>query len=354
MRLARLGGDQRAQALLRSGLAALRGVRGEYRLQVELLEQALEIGRHCDDFALEASLYQRLGWAYGLVGDNRMALEWTERGIAFCERDPGRAGHVSGFGTYSWLLAQRAFSLLYMSRFEDAEHEARRASAIAEEQRDPLTLVYALSGQAELAWLRGDLEAMARHAEAEADIARRRDWHMPVAEMDGMIADVERGYFDAAIAKGERALSEWCEMQGVVLLWGTTYVLLALAAAHAATGRRDLATSSLREAESNLARYPELRSSSPRIHLLLVRALRAIHGASARARIDDALSVAEAGGERGWRALVPFADYERARLAALCNDDQERRRSLEAAGKLFAETGCGGRAERIGAELSEL
>lgn len=140
--LARRIDDKRTLAMLLSSASLQRAFAGELRAQVDLLVEALPLAKEIGDFALEASLHQRIGWAWGRAGDTGRELEWTERGIQLCERDPPAAGRISGFDTLAWLYAQRGWGLMCAARFAEAERELERADGLAAAVDDPFTRMY--------------------------------------------------------------------------------------------------------------------------------------------------------------------------------------------------------------------
>ncbi|MBI4515210.1 MAG: AAA family ATPase, partial [Deltaproteobacteria bacterium] len=352
--LARRSGDQRALATLLSGIAGLRGFRGEHRAQVELLERALPLAREAGDFALQASLYQRIGWAWNLAGDNHRGLEWTERGIAFCETDPARAGRVSPFDTFAWLLAQRGWCRMAKGQLVDAERCFEQALAVLREKDDAFTCGYARAGQSSLAWVRGDREGMLRMA--ALGLQEARDLAEPMAEVMVRgwlsLALHEGGHPAEAVAEYERTLLLFRESgMGIVAVLAIQHAGLALAATRAGDERR--ARAALAELDTLLGAAPELAESLPRHWLFRAEAVLALDGAGGRTEVEAALSrVLEAARERGWNAEEPFALRLRARLARLLGNAPAAERDLREAQRLFEAMGAPLRAAECERELA--
>jgi len=351
--LAQRGGDRRTLATLKSGLAGLRGFRGEHRAQVELLAEALPLAREAGDFALEASLLQRLGWAWRLAGDNRRALEWTGRGVAFCERDPARAGRVSGFDTFAWLLAQRGWSRVERGELAQGERDLERALALARDKADAFCAGFARGGLVDLAWVRGDREAMLRAATDALQGALGRGKQLE-AQVRWFLASAlrEAGRFREAAAEYERALALFRE-PGVEIVALCAQMCAELAVAAAGAGDETRARAALGEMDAILRGAPEVERSHGALWLHRAEALLALDGAHARDAVQAALAhVLEAARERGSEAFEPFALRLRARLARRLGDAAAAERDLSDARRLFEALGAPLRAAECEAELA--
>jgi adenylate cyclase len=352
--LGRSTGDTASLARLLSGVAGMRGFDGEHRAQVELLEEALPLAQEAGDFEMEASLYQRIGWAHGLAGDNRAQLEWTQRGIDFCEDQPERAGRVSGFGTWVWLLCQRGWSRIHLEQFEEAEADLRRGGAVAEADRDELTIEYVRYGRHVLAGLRGDIEAMQRISqsvdlddEAASTLIRTLRYHL-VAE-----SAIERGDPAAAAAlHGRYSAGE--DGTGQILTFKLDHTLR-IAEALCAMGDREAGHRELEGAEQMIERRRELKESYPFLMTELARARLAAHGADAAdgvvALLDARIANME---ELGWPAWLADALCARARAQALLGDTGAAARDLRAARDRYRAVGAPRRAAQAEAELTAL
>jgi class 3 adenylate cyclase/tetratricopeptide (TPR) repeat protein len=350
--LAQKSGDQHTLARLLSGLAGLRGFAGEHHAQVELLQEALGLAEACGDFALEASLHQRLGWAHGLAGNNREQLAWTERGLAFCGGDGRRAGRLSGFDTYVWLVAQRGRALAHRGRLAEAQEVLERALALAREEEDYWALGYAHEGCVTLAWVRGDLAAMRDHAVKGIEAIERSGIIPAIPFLALGNASTESGEWSAAVDACEQGLAGFA---GGALRVETYYAVMCLTLSRAALGlgEPDRARETVGEVRELIRGLPELRTSFPDLQLGFAQALLDLDGATARREIEDALEgVLAAARERGWEAYEPFALVERARLARLLGDEPTRERHLLEAQRLFTALGAPLRAERLATELS--
>jgi class 3 adenylate cyclase/tetratricopeptide (TPR) repeat protein len=352
--LGRAAGDTAALARLLSGIAALRGFDGEHRVQVELLEEALGLARESGDFELEASLYQRIGWAHQLAGDNRAQLEWTERGIRFCQDRPDRAGAVSGFGTWAWLISQRGWALMSMGRFEQAEADLQRGLALAEGEKDELTTAYAVNGLARIAAHRQDLEAMGRLAQQVDPEGRHPTGmiqNMKLADL-GELA-LARGDPATAVDMLERAVPPDASRAPIRVfrVWCAVRLVQAL---HA-NGDRSAAVRELDRAEFEIRERPELWDSIPFLTTELAKARLDVHGAEAaegvRELLDRRIATLE---ERGWGAYLPDALCARARGAALLGDRAAARRDLRVARERYGALRAPRRVAQVDAELAAL
>ena len=342
--LARRLDDKSALAMLLSSAAVQRAFVGEHRAQVELLEEALELTRAVGDFALEASLHQRIGWAWGLAGDNHRDLEWTERALRFCARDPAGAGRVSGFDTVAWLHGQHGRSLTWFGRFTEAEQALDRGESTANAVADEFSRFNARGARSFLAWLRLDHVAMAAlssDADALADAVR------PYALADAALARLTAKDVAGAVAVYSAAMAAFTSLRSNRHLSAFLSCAATFARALAAHGEARRAREQLDDVRAWLSRRPELRRN-PAIVLATIPALLAVDGTAAAADveslIDDLLRAAR---ERGYRVTEPFALQYRGELAALRGDAAASVRDLRAAAELFRALDCGGRADDL-------
>jgi class 3 adenylate cyclase/tetratricopeptide (TPR) repeat protein len=352
--LARRSGDRRTLATLLSGLAGLRGFRGEHRAQIELLEQAFALAREAGDFALEASLYYRIGWAWDLAGDGHRGLEWSDRGVAFCETDPARAGRVSGFDTFAWLLGQRGTYRIQKGQLAEAELDLERALARARGVDDAFAASFIWAGFCILAWVRGDREAMLRAATESLERALVRGDRLiePIARFFLGHALQEAGRSGESVAEYERAVASYREQRvGILMQVATTYAGLAVAAAGA--GDETRAREALAEMDAILRAAPEVARSATRLWLDRAGAVLTLDGARGRAEVEAALArVLDSARDRGWDALAPLALQLRARLARLLGDMAAAERDLREAQHLFEAMGAPLRAAECERELT--
>jgi class 3 adenylate cyclase len=344
--LAKELGDDAVRASLISGMAALRGFRGEHRVQIELLEEALELIEGRDHFALEASLYQRIGWAWGLAGENLQLIEWSRRGVEFCERDLTASGAVAGFGTYAFTLAQLATGLVEDGQLEAALPVLDRAGAVAFVTGDLWSLSYQGIAVSILNWVRDDRDAQ---VESLRDISAR----LERADTGGLLRSVLvigranllsrfedwRGTLESLEAGSEEVVRIVSPALG--------YRLLGVIA-HARLAERERAEALLDEIRDQYERNPALKLDFSPALLRWAEAHRLLYGASARDEIKTTCSqVIESAQKRGFAIYEPFALVERAELAALLGDDAGRRRDLAEAARLFRKIGAIRRAEAI-------
>jgi class 3 adenylate cyclase/tetratricopeptide (TPR) repeat protein len=354
LELGRAAGDSASLARLLSGIAGMRGFGGEHRVQVELLEEALGLARESGDFALEASLYQRIGWAHGLAGDNCAQLEWTERGIDFCRDEPERAGAVSGFNTWPWLLCQRGWSLLNMGRFDEAEAELRKGEALAEAEQDDLTASYAENAYHVIARQRGDLETMQRLAQqidTEADYPSGLTRFLMLTIVGE--AALERGDYAEAVAMFEMFPSH-SDKAARILIFQIDRTCQMAQALHA-LGERDAALRETEWVDAKLRERPELWDSMPFLLVRLAEARLDLHGPEAAGEVIAFLEPCIATlDERGWGAYLADALRTRARAATLLGDRSTAERDLHAARERYQAMDAPQRVAQVDAALAAL
>jgi tetratricopeptide (TPR) repeat protein len=331
----------------------MRGFAGEHRVQVELLEEALEVARESGDFALEASLYQRIGWAWGLAGNNRLQLEWTERGIDFCRAEPERAGAVSGFGTWPWLLCQRGLALLYMGRFDEAEPELRRGHALAEARDDQLTMTYAEQAGFAGARLRGDLDRMRTAAstiDVDADYPSVLVRFLKVSTVAESL--IEAGQYAEAAETFERLSGD--DMVVPIIVFEADRLAQA-GQAHCALGDWEAASRAIAECQQYLRERPELRDSMPFLINNLGNALLDLRGHEAAEEVvalcDTHFESLE---ERGWGAHVADMLRLRGRARALLGDREAAEQDLRAARERYSGMSAPRRVDEVDEALSAL
>ncbi len=158
MELARERGDVRAQVILHGIYSFIRLFLESPAAQVESLEEAAALVADSTDFPLYAMVHQRLGWAYMMAGDLDRCLEVSDSTLARCGPDHAKAGHLAGYGSQLFMLAQRAFAWGLQGHFSEAEKQLLEAQRLGLELGDDLTLSAILTYQAVLAILCGNLE----------------------------------------------------------------------------------------------------------------------------------------------------------------------------------------------------
>jgi adenylate cyclase len=343
--LAQRTDDKHTLAMVISAMAGKRGFAGEHRVQIEMLEEALRVATAAGDFALQASMHQRIGWSWELAGDNRKALEWTERGIQFCERDRSQAGRTSGWDTLAWLHAQRGWGLIWAARFAEGEREFERAEALAIVADDEFTRTYIRSGRFNSAWRTLDRQGIARWGAPEKR-DRERGAAYGFTLMQGW-ACMEAGDWNGAVEAFETAVSLWAVMGAVRLVVFHINASASLAIALAALGDLERARHIVDDIRCDLAANPELRAT-PLTKVEVVRALLAVHGSAASSEIAALIEeLLRAAREYGYATAEPFALQYRAELARLLGDDIASARDLRAAVERFRQLDCDARADAL-------
>ena len=342
--LARRLDDKAGLAMLLSSAAVQRAFSGELRAQVELLEEALELARAVGDFALEASLQQRIGWAWGIAGDNRRDLEWTEGALRFCARDPARAGRVSGFDTLAWLHGQHAWALTWAGRFAEAEQALARGDAAAKAVADEFSRFNVRGARHHLAWLRLDHATMAA---ATDDPDALWEGVRPYALASGGLSRMAAGDLPGAVAAFAETVAGFAAMRSNRQLSNFLSASATYAHALALQGDRERARAVLDDVRAWIARRPDLRRN-PIILRSTIPAVLVVDGVAAGAEIAGLIEeLLRAARERGYVVTEPFALQYRGELAALRGDAAASARDLRAAAGLFRALDCAARAEEL-------
>jgi class 3 adenylate cyclase len=342
--LARRLDDKAGLAMLLSSAAVQRAFSGELHAQVELLEEALELARAVGDFALEASLQQRIGWAWGIAGDNHRDREWTERALRFCARDPARAGRVSGFDTLAWLHGQHAWGLTWAGRFAEAEQALARGDAAANAVADEFSRFNVRGARHHLAWLRLDHAAMAA---ATDDPDALWEGVRPYALASGGLSRMAAGDLPGAVAAFAETVAGFAAMRSNRQLSNFLSASAMFAHALALQGDRERARAVLDDVRGWIARRPDLRRN-PLILRSTIPAVLVVDGAAAGDEITGLIdALLRAARERGYVVTEPFALQYRAELAALRGDAAASVRDLRAAAELFRALDCTVRADEL-------
>ena len=339
-------GDDAVRASLISGMAGLRGFRGEHRVQIDLLEEAFELVQGRGDFAVEASLYQRIGWSWGLAGENLKLIEWSRRGVEFCERDLAASGAVGGYGTYAFLLAQLGWGLAEDGQLEEAVPVLDRSEEVVSFTEDSWGSTYVEAARsfvnlilddrdANIAFLRqvsarlqdSELEGLSGgmlHTVHALLLAQFEDWSGALESLDAA------GALNARIV----SLNLGFELVGVV--------------AHTKLGERARAEAILEEIRAKYEQNPSLKDDNPGALLRWAEAHRLLYERSAREEVETSCElVIEAAQKRGFAAYEPLALIERAEMALLLGNAQGRKRDLADAARLFRKIGALKRAEAM-------
>jgi class 3 adenylate cyclase/tetratricopeptide (TPR) repeat protein len=338
--------DVAVRASLISGMAGLRGFRGEHRVQIEMLEEALELVQRRGNFALEASLYQRIGWSWGLAGENQLQIEWSQRGVEFCERDLAASGAVGGYGTYAFLLAQLGWALAENGKLADATRILDRAEAVSVFTGDTWCLTYLCSARSFIAWMLDDTDA-------SVALLRKIDANLEDSFSEGLNlgglflarASLLREFEDwpGTLEALEAGLTGSARMVSINLGFQLLGVI-----ALAKLGERERAESILDEIRAQYERIPALKLDFPTAILNWAEAHRILYGVSARDEIEASCNhLIETAQERGFAGYEPTALVERAELAALLGDDAGRKRDLAEAASLYRKMGAVRRADAI-------
>jgi tetratricopeptide (TPR) repeat protein len=342
--LARRIDDKRTWAMLLSSASLQHAFAGELRAQVNLLEEALPLTKEIGDFALEASLHQRIGWAWGIAGDTRRDLEWTERGIQLCESDPSRAGRISSFDTLAWLYAQHGWGLMCAARLAEAERELERADGMAAAVDDPFTRMYVRSARFQIARYRLDLAAAARWSSPSDGDLGAAGWY---DRMNVATARIETEDWQGAVEAAEAALAGFQALgtSGSALLY--VGLCAVLAQGLAGVGDAVRAREVIDQVRRDLRLRPELRQNAALL-LSVIPAVLAVDGAAGSAEtaglIEELLGTAS---ERGFVMAEPFAFQFRGELAALLGDKAASERDLRSAAAVFRHLECGARADLL-------
>jgi adenylate cyclase len=339
-------GDDAIRASLVSGMAGLRGFRGEHRAQITLLEQAFELVRGRGDFAMEASLHQRIGWSWGLAGETLQLIEWSKRGVAFCERDLDRSGAVGGYGTYAFLLSQLGWGLAENGEVEEAQSFLDRSHQVVAFTGDQFAAIQVGAARSWINWIRDD---------RDADIAHLHDIATQLQTSD--VGGLGHAMLHVGRVQILSRLEDWLgalESLNAPLSEGTRISSLTLGIdllgviAHWKLGEPELAESILDTIRTRYERNPSLRVDSPLALLRWAEVHRLLYGAAAREEITTSCDhLIESARTRGFATYEPFALVERAELSTLLGDQAGRERDLAEAARLFRGIGAVRRAESI-------
>jgi class 3 adenylate cyclase len=350
LELAEALGDDAERASLLSGMAGLLGFKGEHRTQVELLEEALSLVQGRGHFALEASLYQRIAWSWGLAGENLQLIEWSRRGVAFCETDISASGAIGGYGTYAWTLVQLGWGLIENGQLEDASPLLDHGERVADFTKDRMTRSYLVPARGTVHWLRNERDECLAHlnvlrAELQdpsvGGLARTmlqygHAWTLSTLEDWSGAAEALRATID-----------DWSLMTASACCFQTVGVI-----AHKHLGENALAESLLDQIRTLYERQPALKLDGPLGLLNWVQAQRLLYGVSAREEISSSCDrLIELAQKHGFALYEPFALVERAELAALLGDEVGRKRDLGEAARLFRSMGGLRRAEAAERDL---
>ena len=255
---------------------------------------------------------------------------------------PGSVEHHA----YVNALRACAAALRFTGHLEEAEAETQHFLQLA---RDSGYLDLRQNGHQQLSLIaerRGDAETALRYARRMLEDAERLD--TPRVRV-GAYHTLSRAHalaenWSAAIEAGEEAMKlSRAHRTGMGLGVGFLPVLVD---AHRAQGNFDRAFEVLADALDG--------SGLPKGRILLAQArlLADSQGAEAAAEIERVLDAAEADFERiDWHEHRPDVLVERAALARLRGNEEERRRYLQRAHELYVERGATGRAERVAREL---
>jgi class 3 adenylate cyclase/tetratricopeptide (TPR) repeat protein len=328
-------GDTASRVELNSAFALLRSFHGDFAAQFVLLNEALSWVTDATDLATWASIHQRVSWTHLMAGDPVRALEYCERGLSRCADDARAAGHVSGFGSYGALLAQRGFALGQTGRVAEGLRDIERALELARSEEDSVLHMMASSFASEVQLLRGDLDAALAHATRCFEVSERTGsptWRA-YGNSEMILAHLERREWEVALAHAQRS----AEISQEIGMRTFPTPMVLRSAALLGAGEREEAGRAIEE-----ARRAHRETGAPLSGMLALYAARIGHAVAEPAASPDDADLAEvlAGMERtGQRAMVPLVHLELAERARLRGDDPRRRAELGEARRLFEEMG---------------
>jgi tetratricopeptide (TPR) repeat protein len=312
----------------------------------ERTAEALTIAEQMGDVGLRVSLLQRLAWVHILRADTGSGLDVTERGIGLAAGDTDLGRETGGYSPLVFLLAFRAFFLLFAGRLAEATAELERAIALARRIGDEDSLQFPLGQTSIHAFFSGDARFALPRVLETVDITTR------IGNRWGLVMAYScLGHTYLVAEDWERALEAFekeSALRGdIEQPYGRTWILHGIAEARLGLGETRealrLAEDAVRIAREHVWPYPESVGL-----LTLSRALRREEGRRAERRLEETLSrLDELVARTGMVALRPFAEVERAELAGIAGNPAGRRAKLAEAYRLFVAIGATGHAERL-------
>jgi adenylate cyclase len=335
------GGDPGALLvfLVRTGWAF--GLQGRTRDAVEISERAMSRIDQSDDAELRALARFALAMmlAYAESVDRSLAV-FDEAVDAI-----GGLGAAEAYPLYPLILSARGWTLACTGRHDEAERALDRAIELAAERGDIVARGVAHGFFAALERWRGTPQSAVAQARQSLEVAEQ------VASPTGLRqacyqlghAHYANGQLEEARAALERGLATGRGRYFAAAL------LSSLAETCAGLGDHGRARETAMEAiaVARATGQPEIAAQ-----LALARALRSAEGLASEQGISSALDRAlELAEETGARVYQPRVHEERAELARLRGDDATHQRELREAHRLYTEMGAAGHAERLAREL---
>jgi class 3 adenylate cyclase/tetratricopeptide (TPR) repeat protein len=263
-RATRLGDKARLGWILADLCARLRNVLGDHRQAVEMGLRALAIAAKRGDQALELEATYRTGQAHFALGDYGQAIELLSRSSEAAAR---QHDHGPSFRLFdSWSHAWLAMALSNLGRFVEATEHAAEAVRIAEATDHPFTVVEALTALGGVTLARGDLTSAI--GALERAVALGRQWNF---QSWATLSRLGYAYaLSGRLREAQQVLEETVRSETTLSSMGIGRALQIawLAETYALDGRLDDASERAQEALS-LAQAHGERGHEARVHRLL-------------------------------------------------------------------------------------
>jgi predicted ATPase/class 3 adenylate cyclase len=345
-RLAERVGDQSSPALLNAFYSRARASRGDAHGWLRYAEKGASLARESGDPLLQLRVLPHLGNALVFQSATR-SIDVVQTAL---DRAPALDSLVAGsveHHAYVNALRLLSSSLRFVGRLNEAQTAAQRVLQLAQDCGYSDLILHIQQQLGLIAEHKGDVEVGLRHARRAVESAERLDTPGARVTAYHVLSRVHAYAQDwpAALEAAETA-RETSGAHGTAVALGVGY-LPVLVDAYRALGDFDRAFEILHDALD-----PNWALPTGRLNLARARLLRAAHGDDAMAEIERALDAAGAELERiDWHAYVPELLVERAALARMRGNEEERLQHLREAHRLSNEIGAPLRAERIAREL---
>jgi class 3 adenylate cyclase/tetratricopeptide (TPR) repeat protein len=342
-------GDRVALCRLEFGLANARTLTGGWsETPFVPAQRAVEIAADLD-IQMQAEARFLLGavlWHGGRVPD---ALRVIDEGLELAGDDREFGAKLYGMSLNNFALFWKASALQWRGRHREATAYLERCAEVARERNEHfvLCMVHCWSGSPHEELTGTGRQALALGQQAVewaersgASFDRTLAWlHLSWAQlMQGHVAQALDSLLRVDHLQRERGIAGFCANLGQGLL----------AEAHLAAGD----PASARMVANRCTAERDTWVYELRAHLSRSRVLRALDGPAARPEIEASLARAEVLLEwSGAQAFAPFIVEERARLAAVLDNEDGARDLLRRARELFGEVEATGHVERLSAEL---
>lgn len=345
-------GDIRSRAVLFEVYGAILGVGdGDVRSYADLGRRALALAEESGD----PTLYMTVaGGAYAVfsISQFREGIAILDRAIELSDGDPTFAA-VEGLGCpLAYCHIFRGGITSYVAKLDEASGSIELGMKMAREHGDVETIGWGHMWATWLAYLEGDFEAMASHAQQAFEIAERLGDSFSQAWSWTWLgfAYLVRERWQDAIEALERANAISRERHTAAERTAWRLALLAEATLGAGDSERARA---LADDSVQLARargQPDLEAFSL---LSLARVLIGSPGHTAREQVEPALDRAlQLARDLGAPVLEAIVHVELAELGSLKGHGDERERELGEAYRIFSEVGARGHAERLASQLA--